>query len=52
MYECIKTVVEGGMLDIEANRSSEEKSLMDVCASKLGILLHDRDPNCMNALIT
>jgi AP-3 complex subunit delta-1 len=57
LYECIHTVIVGGMIAPEesAEGTAEDGNdtlLARLCVSKLKIFIEDRDPNCMLILTT
>ena len=51
LYECIQTVITGGMIDIagsgDVDSSSAESALISLCISKLKLFVQDNDQNCM-----
>jgi AP-3 complex subunit delta-1 len=49
LYECINSIIQGGILDGKHN-TREEEEIATLCVSKLrGMILVEGDPNCKSS---
>lgn len=49
MYECIQTILVGGMIPPENELDGQPDQVAQLCLSKLQVLIQDPDQNCKSA---